>query len=35
MEMGIAIFLGAFLIGIGVLAYCRIRQDFKEGNKKK
>lgn len=34
MEMGIAIFLGAFLIGIGVLAYCRIRKDFKEGNKK-
>lgn len=35
MEMGIAIFLGAFLIGIGVLAYCRISKDFKEENKKK
>ena len=35
MEMGIAIFLGAFLIGIGVLAYCRISKDFKGGNKKK
>ena len=28
MEMGIAIFLGAFLIGIGILAYCRISKDF-------
>ena len=35
MEMGIAFFLGAFLIGIGVLAYCRISKDFKEGDKKK
>ena len=35
MEMGIAIFLGAFLIGIGALAYYRIDKDFKEGNKKK
>lgn len=35
MEMGIAIFLGAFLIGIGIAAYYRIDKDFKEGNKKK
>ena len=34
MEMAIAIFLGAFLIGIGALAYYRIDKDFKEVNKK-
>ncbi len=33
MELGIAIFLGIFLISIGVLAYFRISKDFKEDNK--
>ena len=35
MEMGIAIFLGAFLVAMGALSYYRIDKDFKEGNKKK
>lgn len=34
MEAIIAIFLGAFLMGIGVLSYCRITKDFKEDRKK-
>lgn len=34
MELGIAIFLGAFLVAIGGLAFYRIDKDFKEGNKK-
>lgn len=35
MELGIAIFLGAFLVGIGAVAFYRINKDFREGNKKK
>lgn len=34
MELGIAIFLGAFLVAIGGVAFYRIDKDFKEGNKK-
>lgn len=34
MEYGIAIFLGAFLLAIGGVAFYRIDKDFKEGNKK-
>lgn len=34
MELGIAIFLGAFLVAIGGVAFYRIGKDFKEGNKK-
>ena len=34
MEMGIAIFLGLFLVAIGALAYYRICKDFEEGEKK-
>ena len=34
MELGIAIFLGAFLVAIGGVALYRIDKDFKEGNKK-
>lgn len=31
MEIAIAVFLGAFLIGIGVLAYIRVNKDYKNG----
>ena len=34
MELGIAIFLGAFLVAIGGVEFYRIDKDFKEGNKK-
>lgn len=34
MELGIAIFLGAFLVAIGGVAFYRIDKDFKERNKK-
>ena len=34
MELGIAIFLGAFLVAIGGVAFYRIDKDFKEVNKK-
>lgn len=33
MELGIAVFLGLFLILIGILAYWRIDKDFKTGGK--
>lgn len=32
MEIIISIFLGAFLISIGIVGYCRISKDFKEGD---
>ena len=34
MEIIIAIFLGAFLVAIGLLGYIRISKDFKDGDKK-
>lgn len=34
METIIAIFLGAFLMAIGVLSYRRISKDSEEGSKK-
>lgn len=34
MEIVIAIFLGAFLVAIGLLGYIRISKDFKDGDKK-
>ena len=33
METIIAVFLGAFLVGIGILSYIRIRKDFEEVDK--
>lgn len=30
MEIIIAVFLGAFLFGIGILSYIRISKDFEE-----
>lgn len=33
METLIAIFLGAFLVGIGILSYIRICKDFEEVQK--
>lgn len=35
MEWVIAIFLGAFLIAIGILAYYRISKDFKKDGDRK
>ena len=34
MEIVIAVFLGAFLVAIGLLGYIRISKDFKDGDKK-
>lgn len=34
MELAIAIFLGAFLVAIGALAFYRISKDFLEGEDK-
>ena len=31
MELIIAIFLGAFLVGIGILAIYRIKKDYSKG----
>lgn len=33
MEFVISIFLGAYLLGIGILCYVRISKDFKGGKK--
>ncbi len=35
MEWAIAIFLGVFLIAIGIIAYCRISKDFKKDGDRK
>lgn len=35
MEWIIAVFLGAFLTAIGIIAYCRISKDFKKDGEKK
>ena len=35
MELGIAIFLGLFLVAIGGIAFYRIDKDFNEGDQKK
>lgn len=34
MEFVISVFLGAYLLAIGILCYVRITKDFKGGNKK-
>ncbi len=34
MEYAICIFLGAYLIAIGIISYLRISKDYKGGNKK-
>ncbi len=34
MELAIAIFLGIFLIAIGVMSYIRISRDYKGGHRK-
>lgn len=34
MELAISIFLGVFLIAIGVMSYVRISNDYKRGHKK-
>ena len=34
MELVISIFLGVFLIAIGVMSYVRISKDYKGGHKK-
>ncbi len=33
MEFAIAVFLGVFLISIGIISYWRICKDFKNGGK--
>lgn len=33
MEVLIAVFLGAYLVGIGIISYIRIRKDFEEVQK--
>ena len=34
MEIAIAIFLGAYLVGIGIISFIRMSKDFEEADKK-